>query len=198
MIIEKHLEKQKDLYHNFIDFKKPFDRVWHAGLWQVLRNFNIDSDIVDMIKALYEDSSSAVLLSGQIRKFFQTRVGVRQGCLLSPVLFNLFLENIMQETLENFISTVSIGGRTISNLRFADDIDLMGGSMDELQELTTRLEVCASAYGMEISSEKSKILVNSSSMTGGRSISLNGRHLEEVTTFNILGLHNNSWRKVHH
>ena len=59
--IEKHLQNQRDLFHNFIDFKKAFDRVWHTGLWQVLRSFNIDEGLVQAIQALYQSFSSAVL-----------------------------------------------------------------------------------------------------------------------------------------
>ena len=81
-----------------------------------------------------------MLHEGEIGQSFQTSVGVRQGCLLSPVLFNLYLENIMQEALHNFNGMVSISGREISNLRFADDIDLIAGIEEELQELTTTLE----------------------------------------------------------
>ena len=58
-------------------------------------------------------------------QMFKTIVGVRQGCLLSPVLFNLFLEEIMAGIQDEHISKISIGGRNLSNLRFADDIDLI-------------------------------------------------------------------------
>ena len=53
IIIEKHLQHQRDLYHNFIDFKKVFDRVWHAGLLQVLRSFSIDEGLVQAIQRHY-------------------------------------------------------------------------------------------------------------------------------------------------
>ena len=56
-------------------------------------------------------------------EWFRTIIGVRQGYLLSPTLFNIFLERIMTDTLEDHVGTISIGGRTIKNLRFADDID---------------------------------------------------------------------------
>ena len=59
-----------DLFHNFIDFKKAFDRVWHAGLWQVFRSFNIDEGLVQAIQALYENSSCAVLLNSQLGELF--------------------------------------------------------------------------------------------------------------------------------
>ena len=110
-----------------------------SGLWQVLRGYNFDNNIIQAIQALYTNSSSAVLINNSIGEPFKTTIGVRQGCLLSPVLFNVFLENIMEEALEEFHSSISIGGRPISNLRFADDIDLIGKSEAELQDLTTRV-----------------------------------------------------------
>jgi len=185
ILMEKHLQHQRDLFHNFIDSKKAFDRVWHEGLWQVLRMFGIER-LVQTIQALYNTASSAVLLNNQVGSYFKTTVGVRQGCLLSPVLFNLFLENIMRETLHDFHSTISIGGKPLNNLRFADGIDLMGGSNTELQDLTTRLENRAGAYGMEVSLEKSKVLLNSTSNATAK-IYMNGQRLEEVDTFKYLG-----------
>ena len=137
------------------------DRVWHAGLWQVLRSFNKEEGLAQALQALYENSSSAVLLNSQLGEFFSTTVDVRQGCLLSPILFNLFLEKIMQETLHDHHTSIPIGGRSICNLRFADGIDPLGGSNGELQDLTNRLIDRASAYGMEVSTEKSKIMTNS-------------------------------------
>ena len=76
------------------------------------------------------------------------------------MLFNLYLENTTQEVLHNFSGTILINGREISNLRFADDIDLIVGTEEELQELTTTLERRARAYGIEISAGKSQIVVN--------------------------------------
>ena len=78
--------------------------------------------------------------------------GVRQGCLLSPILLNIFLERIMTDALEDHEGTVSIGGRTIINLRFADDIDGLAGE-EELANLVERLNKASTAYGMEISAE---------------------------------------------
>ena len=83
------------------------------------------------------------------------------GYLLSPILFNLFPGKIMQKTLHDYHTSLSIGRRSICSLRFADDIDLMGGSNDELQDLTNRLVDRATAYKMEVSTEKSKIMTTS-------------------------------------
>ncbi|KAL8569366.1 hypothetical protein ACOMHN_014050 [Nucella lapillus] len=87
ILIEKHLQHQHDLFYNFIDFKKAFDRVWHDGLWQVMRNYNIDSNIIDVIKALYDDSKSAVLQNNQIGECFQNNavnLNRRLGLTTSP------------------------------------------------------------------------------------------------------------------
>ena len=126
-------------------------------------------------------------MSGQLDAYFETTVGVRQGCLLSPVLFNLYLERIMREALENHESSISIGGRDLSNLRFADDIDLIAGSNDELQELTNKLSDRSNAYGMELSSEKSKVMVNSHNKDISVNIVMNDQKLEEVHSFKYLG-----------
>ena len=184
VLIQKHLHHQQELHHNFIDFKKAFDRVWHEGLWHSLRKFNFDEGLISVISSLYDQAQSAVLLEGNIGEKFHTSVGVRQGCLLSPVLFNLFLETIMLDALEDYEPTVSINGRKICNLRFADDIDLIGKNEVELQDLTTRLEKSASRYGMEISNEKSKIRVNG---PGNDKINMYNETLEQVTSFKYLG-----------
>ena len=98
---EKYLQHQQDLYHVFIDFKKAFDRVWHAALWATMKKYNISTNLIQVIKNLYNKATSAVLFNGSIGDRFRTTIGVRQGCLLSPTLFNIFLERIMTDALED-------------------------------------------------------------------------------------------------
>lgn len=88
---------------------------------------------------LCEHTNSTVLMNNSLGDFFKMTVGVRHGCLLSPVLFNVYLENIMQDAVSDFNAPISIGGRPLCNLCFTDDIDLMGGSEAELQDVTTIL-----------------------------------------------------------
>ena len=128
ILCEKYLQHQQDLYHVFIDFKKAFDRVWHAALWATTKQYNISTNIIQVAKNLNNKTTSAVLFNSNIGDWFRTTVGVRQGCLLSPLLFNIFLERITTDTLEDHEGTVSIGSRTITNLHFANDIDGLAGS----------------------------------------------------------------------
>ena len=186
VIIEKHLQHQRDMFHNFLDFKNAIDRVLHAGLWQVLRGFNIEEGLIQAIQALYENSSSAILFNSQLGEFFETTVGVRQGCLLASIVFNLFQKNIMQKTLHDRYTSISIDGGSICNLQFADDIDLMGGNNGELQDLSNRFVDRATAYGVTISIQKCKIVTNSTKNINAYII-MNGQKLEEVTSFKYLG-----------
>jgi len=189
ILIEKHRNHDMHLYHNFIDFKKAFDRVWHEALLLTLKKHNIHSNLVHLIGSLYESKSCRVLADSNIGDWFQTTVGVRHGCLLSPCLFNISLEQIMTDALDSFEGNVRVGGGDISNLRFVDDIDLIAGSMKELAELTERLDKSASAFGMEISAEKSKIMVIPATNENNNNIpkTVNGSKLQSVKSFKYLG-----------
>ena len=117
ILCEKYLQHQQDLYHVFIDFEKAFDRVWHAALWAIMKKYIISTKLIRVIKNLYDKANSAVLFNSSIGDWFRTTVGGRQGCLLSPTLFNIFLERIKTDALEDHEGTVSTGGRAITNLR---------------------------------------------------------------------------------
>ena len=76
ILCEKYLQHQQDLYHVFIDFKKAFDRVWHAALWAIMKKYNISTSLTRDIKNLYDKATSAVLFNSSIGGWFQTTVGV--------------------------------------------------------------------------------------------------------------------------
>ena len=92
----------------------------------------------------------------------------------------------MTDALGNHQGTVSIGGRTIINLHFADDIDSLAGDEQELANLVERLEKTSTSYGMEINAEKTKLMTNN---TQGISteVKVNGQRLETVKSFRYLG-----------
>ena len=92
----------------------------------------------------------------------------------------------MTDALEDHEGTVSIGGRTITNLRFADDIDDLAGEEEELANLVERLDRASIAYGMEISAQKTKLMTNNTSGINTE-IKVNGQELKAVTSFKYLG-----------
>lgn len=135
---------QRHLYHDFIDFKNAFDRVWHTALWNTMRRFNMGRKLVLTTKQLYNSTSNALLVNGAIGECFWTTIVVRQGSFRSLTLFSKFLERIMLEAF-----AVSIGGCNITNLCFADDINGL-----TMGKLVGCLNKTSSKYGMEISADK--------------------------------------------
>ena len=161
ILCEEYRDHRLKVHHNFVDFKKAFDRVWREAMWATMWKHNISPKAIQLCESLYSNASNAVMCDNKTLEWFQTNIGVRQGCILSSSLFNLFREQIMSDALKDFDGSVKFGGREISNLRFADDIDLIAGSREELVDLTSHLDSAAQRFGMEISHEKSKILTTS-------------------------------------
>ena len=156
---EKARDIESLIFHNFIDFRKVLDLVWHEALWNTMGKYNIGKGITTLIQSLYDDARSKVRVHDNFSDWFRTTVGVRQGCLLSPTLFNLFLERIMEEALEGHEGGMRCAGRRINDLRFADDIELLEENEESLRKVTRRLDVTSKRYGMEVSTEKSKVMV---------------------------------------
>ena len=125
-------------------------------------------------------------MNGSIGEWFRTIVGVRQGCLLSPTLLNIFLERIMSDALEDHYEKVSIGGRSITNLQFAKDIDALAEEEQELEALVESLDKTCTRYKMEISAEKTKLTTNCASGIQ-REMKIKEQELGTVTSFKYLG-----------
>ena len=128
-----------------------------------MKNYNISTKLTRAIRNLYDKATGAVLLNSSMGDWFRTTIGVRKECLLSPILFNIFLERITTDALEDHDGTASTGGRTITNLRLANDIDGLPGKQEELAKLVQRLDKASKAYDMEIRAEKTKLMTNNTS-----------------------------------
>ena len=185
ILCEKYLQHQQNLCHVFIDFKKAFDRVWHEALWASMRKY-INASIIRAIENLYDKAQSAVLFNGSTGEWFRTTVRVRQGCLLSPTLFNIFLERIMCEALDDHESSVSIGGQLITNFHFADDIVINAEEEEEAGILIDCLDRTTTRYKMEIGPDKTNLMTNNPNGFQ-REIKIKGQRLEEVENFKYLG-----------
>ena len=102
-MMEKAREYQRDLYMCFIDYKKAFDCVDHERLWVILRGMGVPVHLIVLLKRLYTNQEATVRTDN-----IDIGKGVRQGCILSPLLFNIYAENIMREALEEWESGISI------------------------------------------------------------------------------------------
>ena len=132
-IIEKARELQKNIYFCFIDYAKAFDCVDHNKLWKILKEMATPDHLTCLLRNLYAGQEATVRTGHGTTDWFQIRKGVHQGCTLSPCLFNLYAEYIMQNAkLDEAQAGIKIAGRNINNLRYADDTTLMAESEEEL------------------------------------------------------------------
>ena len=140
LIAEKTKRQGKKIYNCFIDFQKAFDTVKHKVIWAVLWSYGIEEKMVTLLEKIYEKAQSAVRIGKNQGAWFRTDVGTRQGEPLSPLLFIAYLERVMDHLKESKYG-INISGTTVNNLRFADDIDLIGEKCSSLQKQfeTTRL-----------------------------------------------------------
>ena len=182
-IIEKAREFQKNIYFCFIDYAKAFDYVDHNKLWKILKEVGISDHLNCSLRNLYAGQKATVRTGHGTTDWFQIGKGVRQGCILSPCLFNFCAEYIMRNAgLEEAQAGIKIAGRNINNLRSADDTTLTAES-EELKSLLMKVKEESEKVGLKLNIQKTKI-VASSPIT---SWEIDGETVETVADFIFLG-----------
>ena len=147
-IIEKAREFQKDIYFCFIDYAKPLT-VWITINWKILKEMEIPDHLTCLWRNLYAGQEATVRTRHGTTDWFQIGKGVRQGCILSPCLSNLYAEYIMRNTgLDEAQAENKIAGRNIHNLRNADDTTLMPESKEELKSLLMKVKEESEKVGL--------------------------------------------------
>ena len=140
-IIKKAREFQKNIYFCFIDYTKAFDCAGHNKLWKILKEMGIPDHLTCLLRNLYAGQEATVRTGHGTTDWFQIGNGIRQGCILSPCLFNLYAEYIMRNTgLEEAQAGIKIAGININNLRYAEDTTLMAESKEELKNLLMKVK----------------------------------------------------------
>nr|KAF6462356.1 hypothetical protein HJG59_011377 [Molossus molossus] len=122
-----HINKRKDKNHMIIsiDAEKAFNKIQHQFLIKTLSNVGIEGSYLNIIKAIYEKPTANIILNGQKLKAFPLRTGTKQGCPLSPLLFNIALEVLAKATRhEEKVKGIQIGKEKVKLSLFADDMIL--------------------------------------------------------------------------
>ena len=133
-IIEKEREFHKNIYFLLHGYTNAFDCVDHNRLWKILQEMGIPDHLTCFLKYLYADQGATVRTGHGTMNWFKIGKRVLQGYTLSPCLFNLYAEYIMQNAgLDEAQPGIKIAGRNIRNLRYADDITLTAESEEELK-----------------------------------------------------------------
>ena len=177
MLTEKSIEWNKPLYIAFLDLKKAFDRVPRSKMWDVLADpyYEVSVKLSRNIKAMYNISQSVVVSQYGHGSWFYVNSGVRQGSVLSSLLFVLIMDSVMREI-----------GNTDSSLVYADDVGETAWSECELREAVERWNEALMHHGMEINAKKSEVMVVSRTPRNC-SVSVGETRLKETHSFNYLG-----------
>ena len=160
-IIEKAREFQKNIYFCFIDYAKAFDCVDHNKLWKILQEMGIPDHLTCLLRNLYAGQEAAVRTGHGTTDWFQIGEGVRQGCILSPCLFNLYAEYIMRNAaLDEAQAGIKISRRNINNLRYAEDTTLWQKVKKNLKSLLMKVKEESEKVGLKLNIQKTKIMAS--------------------------------------
>lgn len=187
VLIQRCLDINQDIHICYIDFEKAFDKVRHETLIKVLQSQNIDYQDIRIIQELYWNQQAQIEIEGQLSESVQIKRGVRQGCVLSPLLFNIYSEEIFKEALTTEKEGIIINGRVINNIRFADDTVILASTVEELQRLVNRTNTFCEKYGLKINIKKTKYMQITKKLNTHTNITLKGVQLEKVEHYKYLG-----------
>ena len=154
----KKQEFQKNIYFCFIDYAKAFDCVDHNKLWEILKEVGKGDHLTCVLRNLNAVQESTITTGHGAIDWFQIGKGGRQGCILSPWLFNLYAEYIMRNSgLDEAQAGIKIARRNINNLRHADDTTLMAESEEELKTLLMKVKEESKKVGLKLNIQKTKV-----------------------------------------
>ena len=136
--------------------------VYHNKLWKILKEMRIPDHLTCLLRNLYAGQEAAVRTRHGTTDWFQIRKGVCQGCILSPYLFNLYAEYIIQNAgLDEAQARMKIAGRNINDLRYAVDTIFMAESEEELKSLLMKVKEESEKVGVKLNIQKTKIMASS-------------------------------------
>ncbi|KAI5715694.1 hypothetical protein M8J77_020891 [Diaphorina citri] len=182
---EKMMEMKKKLYICFIDWEKAFDRVNWNILMKILKEIGLKWKDRRLIRELYKNQKVIVRLEDEETEEVIIGRGVRQGCCMSPALFNLYAERLLEEALNN-TPGVNIGNDRIKNIKYADDQAVLAESEMELKTMVESICEAGKRYGMKINVGKTKVMMMGN-IEESLNITLEGEKLEQVHKFKYLG-----------
>ena len=156
-IIEKARERKIPLHFHFIDFKAAFDTIWRSALWKMLKSIGISIKIVNILQFMYNNTECTVMIDKHLTEWFRVEVGVRQGCILSPTLFNIFLEFVM-DGISSLQSKLQLDHCLSTDVRYADDTTLIAHIFDKLKLSTKELENACRKWGLKVNPLKCKVM----------------------------------------
>ena len=188
-IIQKILIEKGRLFCAFIDLKRAFDSVNLSGLWFKRHKIGIKAKMLRIIKDMYNKVKSCVRRSNSYSDVFDSAVGLKQGEVISPMLFSLFIEDLELFLQDDQCCGLSIEDITFILMLFADDMVILGTDRDDLQKSLDCLEYYCNKWGLEVNTEKIKVVVfrKRGGLLNNEFMAYKGVSLEVINNFDYLG-----------
>lgn len=185
VIIEQSVEWRSPLYLTFIDFEKAFDSLNHSAIWNALECKGVPAKLIRLIKGLYTNATCRVLHEKLLSDKINIQSGVRQGCVLSPLLFNCVLDVVMNKATSHRRGiTWGLQGR-LEDLDYADDICLLTHTFSDMQSKLSLVQETASYVGLKINIGKTKTMrIN---INNEQRLFVQNQPLDDVELFCYLG-----------
>ena len=188
-IVKKYLTKNKKVYACYVDLKKAYDSVWREGLLHKLRKNGIDKKTVNIIDSMYKNTYTSIIYKNYLLDKIRVTKGLKQGDNLSPLLFNIYINDLPEKLAEGKSAPVDVNGSKINCLMWADDIILLSESPEGLQNSLDNLNRYCTDWKLEINKKKTKVMIFNKS---GRKLKKQkfflGKYLlQNVTQYKYLG-----------
>ena len=189
-VINKTLRQGNECIMAFIDLEKAFDRVARNKVWTALENIGVQRELIEAIKSMYNNSRCYIRTKNMASKLFEVPDGLRQGGVLSPVLFIITMNEIIQKSREG-AKALRIGYKNmkpveITECAFADDLVIFAKKEEELQRNINVWKENLGEYNLKINISKSKVMMISRSSRNIK-IQIDNIQMEQVEDFKYLG-----------
>jgi hypothetical protein len=180
------MEYLTNLYLMFVDFEKAFDSINRNKVWEVMNRYGMLWHIINLIKKLYDGSTCQVLHEGKLSDTIGVNTGVRQGCILSPIIYLIVMDNVMNKVMLAKKRGINWGvSQQLEDLLFADDICLLSHNFNKMHMKLKDLEKIGKTVGLKINCERTKPLrIN---VECNKKFQIRGENVEEVDKFTYIG-----------
>ena len=186
IIVEQSVEWQSSVYICFVDFAKAFDSVNREVLWKLLRYYGVPEKITNLIRKFYEGFKAQIVHSGLLTESFEMLTGVRQGCLLSPLLFLVVLDWVSKQAFGTSARGIQWHlMKRLEDLEYADDLALLTHRVQDMRSKMEDLIVNGGRVGLRVNADKTKLMKVVTNQAGG--VRIGQELLEEVESFQYLG-----------
>ncbi|CAG9133706.1 unnamed protein product [Plutella xylostella] len=186
--VKYYTERGTSVYACFLDLSRAFDLVNYNLLWEKLKNADVNSNVVSLLRYWYENQTNSVKWGDTMSNDYRLECGVRQGGLTSPDLFNLYINDLIEELRGTGIGC-HVGGVCVNNLSYADDMVLLSPSIKALRRLLAICARYAEDHGLKYNEKKTEMMVFKAGRGPDRvpPVFLKGSPVQVVNKFKYLG-----------